>query len=204
MLKFVKSTWWMRAYSRHLVWNLPNDQKKVYLTFDDGPTPQITPWVLDQLDQHNAKGTFFLIGKNSGENPELLQRLIDSKHSIGNHTQNHFNGWKYSTKDYAGNFKECERLTPTHLFRPPYGKIKRSQIQAIKDTHKIIMWDIITYDFDENTSAEDCFGYIRKHVTPGSIIVFHDSQKAWPNLEKALPKALQYLNEQGYKMEAIP
>ncbi len=203
MIKLVRPTWWMRAYYPKLTWLLPNASKEVYLTFDDGPTPEITDWVLDQLEQYNAKATFFLIGKNVDENPEIFERLKASGHSLGNHTYNHINGWAHSKTDYIADFHRCQELNSTRLFRPPYGKIKKDQSKAIGETHNIIMWDIISYDFDSNTTPEQCFGYIKKHVRPGSIIVFHDSKKAWPNLKEALPKTLDFLKSGGYKMEAI-
>lgn len=194
----------MRAYYPKLTWLLPNSSKTVYLTFDDGPTPEITDWVLNQLEQHDAKATFFLIGKNIEENPEIFERLKASGNSLGNHTYNHLNGWKNSTSEYLKQFEKCEELLSTNLFRPPYGKLKKAPSRVIRKTHNIIMWDIISYDFDTDTIPEQCFGYVKKHVRPGSIIVFHDSKKAWPNLIEALPKALEHLKKEGYKMEAIP
>ncbi len=193
----------MKAYYPKLTWLLPNTTKTVYLTFDDGPTPEITDWVLNQLEQYNAKATFFLIGKNIDENPEIFERLKASEHSLGNHTYNHLSGWKNSTQEYLKQFNKCEELLGTNLFRPPYGKLKKAQSREIRKTHQIIMWDIISYDFHVGTTAEQCFGYVKKHVRPGSIIVFHDSKKAWPNLKEALPKTLEYLKKEGYKMEAI-
>ncbi len=204
MIKLVRPTWWMKAYYPKLTWLLPNTTKTVYLTFDDGPTPEITDWVLNQLEQYNAKATFFLIGKNIEENPEIFERLRASEHSLGNHTYNHLSGWKNSTQEYLKQFNKCEELLSTNLFRPPYGKLKKAQSRVIRKTHQIIMWDIITYDFHDGTTPEQCFGYVKKHVRPGSIIVFHDSKKAWPNLKEALPKTLEYLKKEGYKMEAIP
>ncbi len=204
MIKLVRPTWWMRAYYPKLTWLLPNNNKQVFLTFDDGPTAEITDWVLKQLEQHDAKATFFLIGKNIEENPELFRRLQASEHSLGNHTYNHLNGWKNSTADYLSNFKKYEEVNQSSLFRPPYGKIKKAQARVIEKTHRIVMWDIISYDFDHQTTPEQCLGYVKKHVRSGSIIVFHDSKKAWPNLREALPKTLEYLKKEGYRLEAIP
>lgn len=193
----------MRAYYPKLTWLLPNNNKTVYLTFDDGPTPEITDWVLNQLEQYNAKATFFLIGKNIEENPEIFERLKTSGHSLGNHTYNHVNGWRTSTQGYMDNFKKHEQIHGSTLFRPPYGKIKKAQTRVIRKTHQIIMWDIISYDFHNRTTPEQCFGYVKRYVRPGSIIVFHDSKKAWPNLKEALPKTLELLKSEGYKMQAI-
>lgn len=203
-MKLVRPTWWMRAYYPKLTWLLPNNRKEVYITFDDGPTPQITDWVLNQLEQYNAKATFFLIGKNVAEHPEIFQQLKHSPHRLGNHTYNHLNGWKNNTQDYLNNFDQFEKQYATNLFRPPYGKIKKAQLNSITPTHRIIMWDIITYDFDKNLSPEQCFNNVVKYVRPGSIVVFHDSVKAWPRLQEALPQTLQYLKKEGYLMEAIP
>ncbi len=204
MIKLVRPTWWMRAFYPNFIWRLPQDRKGVYLTFDDGPTPEITEWVLDQLEQHQARATFFLIGKNIAAHPEIFQRLRNSPHTLGNHTYNHLNGWKSSREIYIDNFEKCNELLPSHLFRPPYGKITKSQAQRITQSHKVIMWDIISYDFDSGTSPEKCFQNVVKNVRPGSVIVFHDSVKAWPNLMEALPRTLEYLKREGYGMEAIP
>ncbi|WP_417589481.1 polysaccharide deacetylase family protein [Owenweeksia hongkongensis] len=199
----IKSPWWLKALYPNLTWNIPTKDKVVYLTFDDGPTPEITEWVMDRLAQHQALGTFFLIGKNVAENPEIYQQLKDVGHSTGNHTYNHFNGWRYTTQDYLDNVKACEDIFPSRLFRPPYGRIKRKQAKALKKDYNIIMWDILSGDFDTSIDGERCYKNVVKHVQPGSIIVFHDSVKAWPRLQVALPKTLEYLKEKGFRMEAL-
>jgi peptidoglycan/xylan/chitin deacetylase (PgdA/CDA1 family) len=182
----------------------------VYLTFDDGPTPEITEWVLEQLKNYNAKATFFCIGDNCRKYPEIFQKVISENHSIGNHTFNHLKGWKTSTEDYISNAKLYEvehyKLCTENckLFRPPYGKIKSSQAKILRKMgYKIIMWDIISYDFDENISKEKCLENVLKNIESGSIIVFHDSKKAWQNLEYVLPKTLEFLKEKGFTCEKI-
>lgn len=199
----VKSPWWLKAIYPSLTWKIPAVDKVVYLTFDDGPTPEITPWVMEQLEKYQAMATFFLIGKNVDEQPEIYQQLKEAGHSIGNHTYNHYNGWKHSTEGYLNNVNACQNLLSTKLFRPPYGRISRKQIKALRDDFNIIMWDIIVGDFDQNIDGEECFQNVAKHVRPGSIIVFHDSVKAWPRLKEALPKTLEYLKEKGFRMEAL-
>ncbi|AEV33702.1 putative xylanase/chitin deacetylase [Owenweeksia hongkongensis DSM 17368] len=200
----IKSPWWLRAIYPNLTWEIPAMDKVVYLTFDDGPTPEITNWVIEQLAKHQALGTFFLIGKNVADNPSVYQQLKDAGHSIGNHTSNHLNGWKHTTKDYLENVKACQDLlADTKLFRPPYGRIKKSQAKALKQDYNIIMWDILSGDFDTSIDGERCYQNVVKHIQPGSIIVFHDSVKAWPRLQIALPKTLEYLKEKGFRMEAL-
>lgn len=188
------------------VWDFRTKQKVVWLTFDDGPIPQITEWVLDQLATHNAKATFFCIGDNIRKNPDVFQKVINNGHSIGNHTFNHLKGWETDNAVYIENVLLCEQqiqpATSRQLFRPPYGKIKRKQAQILRKMgYKIIMWDIVSADFDANVSPQKCLHNILKNVGPGSIIVFHDSLKAWKNLEYALPKTLEFLSENGYRCE---
>ncbi len=194
------------------IWSVPHSDsvKKVYLTFDDGPIPEITEWVLDLLERENIKATFFCIGDNIRKHPEIFQKVIAKGHSVGNHTFNHLNGWKTQTKNYVHNFQLCREIiekftgNTTKLFRPPYGKIKSSQARIIqKSGYKIVMWDIISYDFDQNTTAEECFQNVIKNVQNGSVIVFHDSIKAWPNLQLALPKVIQELKNQGIEFENL-
>ena len=202
-----------KLFSRY-VWDFPNTKNKVYLTFDDGPTPEITEWVLEQLDLHNAKATFFCIGKNIEAYPSIFEKLIQKKHSIGNHTFNHLNGWKTTTDDYNANVSLCENSIKKHknesdnsesrIFRPPYGKIKPTQAKNLKNLgYEIIMWDVLSADFDQTITKEKCLKNVVSNIKPGSIIVFHDSVKAFKNLEYALPKALDYLDEHGFQCEAI-
>jgi peptidoglycan/xylan/chitin deacetylase (PgdA/CDA1 family) len=208
-MNWVKAHWIIKKLFSNYVWDIPNNENKVYLTFDDGPTPEITQWTLNQLKEYNAKATFFCIGDNVRKYPEIFQKVINEGHSIGNHTFNHLNGWKTSTKKYIENTKQCfstNNLQPTtyNLFRPPYGKIKPSQSKILRKLgYRIIMWDIISYDFDNTISKEKCLENVLKNVKSGSIIVFHDSKKAFTNLEYVLPRTLEFLKEKGFVCEKI-
>tara|TARA_R110001592_G_scaffold166877_1_gene402136 strand:+ start:50 stop:667 length:618 start_codon:yes stop_codon:yes gene_type:complete len=186
-----------------LVWDIPNNTKTIYLTFDDGPTPEITTWVLETLKKHKIKATFFVVGENVKKHPEIYQQLINEGHAIGNHTYNHLNGWKTKSSDYLQNIEKCAELVDSNLFRPPYGRIKNTQIRKLKQHYKIIMWDVLSGDFDFKTSPEQCADNVIENVKPGSIIVFHDSAKAEKNLKYALPKALEYLKQQGFTFGVI-
>ncbi|MFN3969548.1 polysaccharide deacetylase family protein [Flavobacterium sp.] len=212
MSLWVKTNGFIKTVFPKYVWEIPNHEKKVYLTFDDGPIPEITEWTLAQLKKHNAKATFFCIGDNIQKHPEIFKKVIDDGHSIGNHTFNHLKGWETSLEDYIENTKKCSetmvncQLNTEHaqLFRPPYGKIKPSQAGALRKLgYKIIMWDIISMDFDQTITPEECLNNVLKNIESGSIIVFHDSLKAWKNLEYVLPKTLAFLNEKGFVCEKI-
>ncbi|MBP4136522.1 polysaccharide deacetylase family protein [Flavobacterium geliluteum] len=198
-----------RVFSKYC-WDIPNNEKKIYLTFDDGPTPEVTNWVLDELKKYEAKATFFCIGKNINSNPELFSKIKSENHSIGNHTFNHLNGWKSDTKDYVKNIEDCAEIlkakknTTPLLFRPPYGKIKKGQSRILRNLgYKIIMWDVLSADFDQNITPQKCLENVVKNVKSGSVIVFHDSKKAAQNLKFALPRTLHYLKEKGFVFESI-
>ncbi|QQX77849.1 MULTISPECIES: polysaccharide deacetylase family protein [Aequorivita] len=180
------------------VWAFSNKKDSVYLTFDDGPIPEVTPWVLDELKKHNAKATFFCIGENAKKHPEIFQRIIAESHAIGNHTFNHLNGWKTETSEYIENTLLAEKLITSKLFRPPYGKITSKQAKQLQQKgFKIIMWDVLSYDFDATISEKKCLQSVLKNIKPGSIVVFHDSLKAEKNLRYVLPKVLEYLKEKN-------
>lgn len=201
----VKTNWLLRnLYAPGLTWSMPTHKRSVYLTFDDGPHPAITPFVLDALALHNAKATFFCIGNNVEKNSEVYTRLLSEGHSVGNHTYNHINGWKANTHDYISEVSRTASLVHSHLFRPPYGRISRAQARLLRQHYRIVMWDVLSADFDEKISAERCFNNVIKNVRSGSIVVMHDSEKAFPRLEHALPKVLLYLTENNFAMEAIP
>lgn len=196
------------------IWDIPNSENKVYLTFDDGPTPEITQWVLNQLDQYNAKATFFCIGKNIVAYPEIFDQIIEKGHGIGNHTHNHLNGWKTTTDEYLENIETCEAtisnlnseisILKSKIFRPPYGKIKAAQAKKLRQQgYKIIMWDVLSADFDQSISKEECLNNVLSSTKSGSVIVFHDSVKAFKNLEYTLPKVLQYLTENNFSFGII-
>ena len=196
------------------IWDIPTTEKVMYLTFDDGPTPDITNWTLDVLKQYNAKATFFCIGNNIEKHPEIFQNILNGGHAIGNHTHNHIKGWKTNTQDYLENIAEAKQVIISeivnskslisNLFRPPYGQIKPIQgQQLIALGYKIIMWDVLSFDWDKDVKQEDCLKNVLTKTTEGSIIVFHDSVKASKNMQYALPKVLQFFSNKGYRFEAL-
>jgi len=191
---------------KNYTWRFFTNRKEIYLTFDDGPTAEITNWTLDILDKYNAKATFFCIGKNIAEEPEIYARILTKNHQIGNHTQNHKNGFKTDLKAYINNILEAEihLENPSKLFRPPYGRIKRKQAQKLKSLgYQIIMWDVLSADFDTTITKEKCLQNVLRNTKNGSIIVFHDSLKASKNLQYTLPKVLEYYSKKGYLFKAI-
>lgn len=204
------------------IWAFSRSKNSVYLTFDDGPIPEVTPWVLDELKKHRAKATFFCIGENVQKHPEVFRRIIAEGHSVGNHTFNHLNGWKTKTWEYVENVLKCENIVSTirnlspfeggrgdvsnseFLFRPPYGKITSKQAKILqKKGFKIVMWDIISYDYDAAISEEQCLQNVLKNIKPGSVVVFHDSLKAEKNLRYVLPKVLEFIREKDLFCKSI-
>lgn len=202
------------------VWSFSSKEKSIYLTFDDGPTPEITNWTLDQLKKYNAKATFFCIGKNIEKHPEIFQKIIEENHSVGNHTHNHLNGWKTNFQDYFTNFSQADQtisyslnqysksnntiIQTSKLFRPPYGKISIKQSKKIREKgYKIIMWDVLSADFDTTISKKDCLKNVIQNLKNGSIVIFHDSEKANKKLKYVLPKILQYYSDKGYTFKKI-
>ena len=197
---------WLRAFYPSLVWKIDTVLKELYLTFDDGPHKTITPFVLDTLKQFDAKGTFFCIGKNVDGNKEVYNRIIEEGHSVGNHTQNHLNGWKTSNYYYIKNIAVAGERIKSVLFRPPYGRIKKSQIKSLQipDSElKIIMWSVLSGDFDTEITGEKCLKNVLRHSKQGSIIVFHDSEKAFNRLQYALPKTLEHFSKLGYQFKSL-
>ena len=202
----IKTPFWLRWLYPGLVWRKASAKPVIYLTFDDGPIPEVTPFVLSVLEKYNAKATFFCIGDNIQKHPDIFQKLIEGRHAIGNHTFNHLKGWKTKDEVYLENFKLCDNLTKSKLFRPPYGRIKRSQVSKLKNENpglKIIMWDVLSGDFDLNLSPDKCLKNVLKATEAGSIVVFHDSLKAFERLEYVLPRALEFWNKQGYSFEKL-
>ena len=209
---WVKTNWLIKRLFRNMIWSVKTTDRHVYLTFDDGPIPEITPWVLEQLQVYNYKATFFCIGENAARNPEIVQQILKVGHRIGNHTYNHLNGWKTTKKEYEANIKRCqEQLNKSDsnkklplLFRPPYGKITgRKAKLARKLGYKIIMWDILSADFDSSISKEQCLKNVISNIRPGSIIVFHDSIKAFPHLQYVLPKVVAHLKVNGFECKSL-
>ncbi len=189
-----------------LIWDVNRDDRSIYLTFDDGPIPIVTPFVLNILKQYNAKATFFCIGDNVRKHPDVFEQVKADGNAVGNHTYNHLKGWKTDDKTYLENFLLADELIGSPLFRPPYGRIKRSQIKLLKQTKpglQIIMWNILSADFDVNLKPEKCLDNVLKNTTNGDIVLFHDSLKAFDRLEYALPKALEYWSNEGYKFNPL-
>jgi peptidoglycan/xylan/chitin deacetylase (PgdA/CDA1 family) len=189
-----------------LIWNKSRGSKIIYLTFDDGPIPIVTPYVLNILKQYKAKATFFCIGDNVNKHPEVYQQLLADGHRVGNHTYNHLKGWKTADKAYAENFLKCDELLQSNLFRPPYGRIKRAQVkklQSIKPGLQIVMWDVLSGDFDTALSPPGCLKNVLEHTVGGSVVVFHDSLKAFERLEYVLPLVLKHWTEQGYEFGVL-
>jgi peptidoglycan/xylan/chitin deacetylase (PgdA/CDA1 family) len=189
-----------------LTWNFNRADRCIYLTFDDGPIPIVTPFVLKTLKQYHAKATFFCIGDNVQKHPDVFEQVKADGHSIGNHTFNHLRGWATPTDEYTENFKKCDAQLNSPLFRPPYGRIKKEQIKALrtlKPELKIIMWDVLSGDFDVNLKPEKCLRDVIKYTCNGSVVVFHDSLKAFPRLEYVLPLALEHWSKQGYEFKSM-
>jgi len=174
-------------------------EKKVYLTFDDGPIPEVTPWVLDQLDKYGAKATFFCVGQNVEKYGDIFHQLKSQGHTIGSHTYNHISGWASDNLDYMLNVRKASKICESNIFRPPYGKIRPSQTRFLKHHYRIVMWDVLSGDFDPNISAEQCLQNVLKNTIAGSIVVFHDSIKSFEKLKFVLPRVLNYYSEQGYQ-----
>ena len=202
----VRSPLLLKWYYPQLTWNKTRDHKVIYLTFDDGPIPDVTDFVLKTLNSFSAKATFFCIGDNILKYPQIFESIKNDGHSIGNHTFNHLKGWDTSDDVYFQNFQKCQGQTDTNLFRPPYGRIKKSQIAQIKSSYpamKIIMWDTLSGDFDTKLSPERCLTNVIKYTRNGSIIVFHDSLKAFDRLYYTLPKVLEHFSQLGYRFEQL-
>ena len=186
------------------VWRIPMKDKTVFLTFDDGPIPEVTPWVLDLLDKYGIKATFFMVGDNVRKHPETFAEVVRRGHSVGNHTMHHLQGSIVTTKRYVADIDEAHALINSPLFRPPHGIIRWKQAAAIKENMRIVMYDLVSRDYSKKASPEEVLENVKKYARNGSIIVFHDSLKARKNLEYALPKAIEWLKENGYKILPIP
>lgn len=192
----------LRALYPQCFWSLPNNENRIYLTFDDGPTPELLPFILDTLDQFDVRATFFCVGENISKYPELFGRLLE-KHAVGNHTFNHISGWKNKNYTYYKNIKKFDGIYHSDLFRPPYGRITRTQAKHVSKQYKIIMWDVLSYDYRKNTSPQKCLSNVVKNVKSGSVIVFHDNKKAKKNVTYALPRAIEQLLRKGFIFDVI-
>ncbi|KAA0992468.1 polysaccharide deacetylase family protein [Dyadobacter aurulentus] len=200
------SPFWLRAFFPGFTWRIQTNEKKLFVTFDDGPIPDITEFVLDTLREFNAKATFFCIGDNVRKHPDIFKKVTSGGHSIGNHTFNHMNGWKTEDTSYLDNIEKCdEQLNlKTSLFRPPYGRIKKTQSRIVLNKRQIIMWDVLSADFSSKISPEKCLKKSIQYSRNGSIVLFHDSIKASRNMQYTLPKYLEHFTQKGYAFEALP
>jgi len=204
---FYQTPAWLRWCYAERTWRIDTNDPVLYLTFDDGPHPTVTPFVLDVLARYNCKATFFCIGQNVLRYPALYQRILDEGHRVGNHTHRHLNGWKTSDAAYLADVQEAARCISSNLFRPPYGKITSAQARAVRSTlagkGRLVMWDVLSGDFDTRLSGEECFTICKKRLRPGSIIVLHDSEKAWPRLSVVLPLLIKFALAEGYVLKAM-
>lgn len=193
-------------YGKDILWEMPRGEKKIYLSFDDGPHPTVTPYVLDLLKKYDAKATFFCIGKNVAAYPEVYRRILEEGHSLGNHTYHHLNGSKAGVEEYLADVRKASGVIDSKLFRPPYGRISRLQIKKIREEipdMRIVMWSALSGDFDQRLNAGQCLNNVMQQVRNGSVIVFHDSEKAWPRLSGCLEEVLKKSTSMGYLISAI-
>ncbi|MBL7806229.1 MAG: polysaccharide deacetylase family protein [Saprospiraceae bacterium] len=200
---FAKTPLVVKALLPQYVWHIPTEDKVLYLTFDDGPVPEATPWVLDLLLHYGAKATFFCVGDNVRKHPEIFERILQDGHAVGNHTYNHLNGWKTQTFDYLKNVQRCRQMVSSPLFRPPYGALRPSQTRTLKSRYRIVMWDVLSGDYDPEITPEQCLENVLVNIQPGSIVLFHDSLKAETRMRYALPKVLEQLGREGWTFRAL-
>jgi peptidoglycan-N-acetylglucosamine deacetylase len=208
MKYFVRTPWLLKKLYPSYLWNMKTNEKVVYLTFDDGPHPEVTPFVLHELKKHDALASFFCIGKNVVAHPEIYKQILDEGHTTGNHTYNHLNGWKVKDDVYLKDIVEASRHIDSSFFRPPYGRITAFQAKNLSAAMKgkkarVIMWEVLSGDFDESITAIESLQNVVFKSRPGSIIVFHDSEKAYSKLQYVLPRVLQFFSEEKYRFEAL-
>ncbi|MBI5915951.1 MAG: polysaccharide deacetylase family protein [Bacteroidetes bacterium] len=199
----VKTPQFIQKLFPNFTWRIPTGEKTLHLTFDDGPIPEVTPWVLDQLAAYRAKATFFCIGDNVHKYPDVLEMVKNAGHTVGNHTFHHLNGWLTDNVKYFLNVRRCAHALRSNLFRPPYGKLKPKQAEFLQRHYRIVMWDVLSGDFDPEISREQCLENVLQNAKDGSIVVFHDSLKAWEKLQFALPKVLANFHSQGYQFRRL-
>ena len=194
-----------RALYPSAVFRMNPNERSVYLTFDDGPIPEVTPWVLDLLNVYDVKATFFMVGDNIRKYPDIYQSVVDDGHQIGNHTYNHIRGFEFLTKNYLKNTRKADKVMDTPLFRPPHGHMTLTQYLALKKHYKIIMWDVVTRDYSKKLRGPQVLANVMKYTRNGSIITFHDSLKSWENgnLQYALPRSIEFLKEEGYEFKLL-
>ncbi len=192
-----------RIFFPGAIWRINKSEKCVYLTFDDGPIPEITPWVLDLLDKYNIKATFFCVGDNVRKYPDIYQMVLDRGHIVGNHTYNHLQGLRSWTKNYTENTEKAAELIHSRLFRPPHGHMRILQFFSLRKKYKMIMWDVVTRDYSNKMTAKGVFNVVKRYTRNGSVIVFHDSIKAGDRMKESLPKSIEWLLQQGYTFKLI-
>lgn len=199
----IKTPGWLRFIYPQLLWHKSRDKQTLYLTFDDGPIPDVTPTILKILKEHKIKATFFCVGENIHRHPEIFDQILKDGHNVGNHTYRHLKGWETPKNNYLLDIEECQKLTKSNLFRPPYGRATRSQYSELKKSFEIVMWDIMSGDFDASISPKKCLDNVIKHSKNGSIIVFHDNIKAKSRVLYALPIAIKHWLKEGYQFEVL-
>lgn len=200
---FNKTPWFFQKIFPTIIWKLWGVDQ-IYLTFDDGPIPESTPFILDTLKAYDAKATFFCVGENVKRYPELFQRILDEGHAVGNHTFNHLNGWKSDNDDYVKNVEVADEVVQSKLFRPPYGRLKPEQLKRLQQKYNVIFWDVLSGDWDASVSSEQLFDNVTAHAKEGSIIVLHDNLKSIDKLKETLPAILKFYSDKGIKMIPLP
>jgi peptidoglycan/xylan/chitin deacetylase (PgdA/CDA1 family) len=206
MFYLVRAPWLIKKWYSRLIWDIPSREKILYLSFDDGPHPEVTSFVLDELNKYRAKATFFCIGKNVEAYPQIYKRVLSEGHRVGNHTHDHLNGWKTPDKQYIENIGQAAKWIDSDLFRPPYGRISAFQAEVLRNaplSYRIVMWGVLSGDFDRNLSPGKCARNVTGNAGPGSIVVFHDSEKAFDRLREALPVVLEHFSGLGYRFDPI-
>ena len=196
--------WFYRILFPQALWRLPDEKEKcVYLTFDDGPIPEVTPWVLDVLDRYDIKATFFMVGDNVRKHPNVFDEVLRRGHDIGNHTFNHIQGIRFWTHNYLANVHKAADLIPSRLFRPPHGHMRIPQLWALRKEYRIVMWDVVTRDYSPHVTPQNVLQNVQRYTRNGSIIVFHDSLKAEKNMRWAMPRAIEWLMDEGYNVRLL-
>ena len=195
---------WIRWIYPRATWRMSRKEHSIYLTFDDGPIPESTPFILKTLDEYGAKATFFMVGDNVRKYPQLFEQITAAGHQVGNHTFNHWGGFPHTARDYAANVEKANALIHSHLFRPPHGWMRWPQYLYLKHNYRIVMWDLVTRDYSRRLSAEDVLRNVVRYARNGSIITFHDSLKSIDKLHYALPRALAFLRDEGYEFKVFP
>ena len=203
-MKLTKVPSWIRKSKSDRIWDFSDSSKSIFLTFDDGPQPEVTEWVLELLDQEEIKATFFCVGNNVHKYPEIYEQILKSGHQVGNHSFTHPNAWKTPTEDYMEDVKKAQTCIASHLFRPPYGKISNKIVREVEILGmQTVMWSLLSYDFEVDLNTDKQLKNLQNKVEPGDVVVFHDSMKCYPNLKKLLPSFIKYVQDQGWSFSRI-